>query len=331
MAILIVGAVLADAARAQQARPADRPGARATSTPAPAAASDPSPAVPTRVLVHVVAHDAKLLQDPVGGARVTIRHAETGEVLAQGTQTGGSGSTKQIMQRPDRRGETIYNTPGAARYATTLPLSKPTPVTITARGPLDHPQAMQTASKSVLLVPGQDVSGDGVVLHLHGFIVEVLEPSDTTIVPGTKAGVRARVRMLCGCPTEPGGMWDARDYTIEAQLVRDGAVVSTSALEYAGTTSEYTGLLPIPDDLEAGTASAAGPGTADSSPANSSPANSGAPDSSSARRSASESGSRSEDGLKLRVVVSDPAKGNFGLATRALTLRAPAPEPQEGR
>jgi hypothetical protein len=323
VAVLVVGAVFADATRAQQARPAEGTAPHAASTPvaSPAPAAAPA-AVPTRVLVHVVAHDAKLLQDPVGGARVTIRHAETGEVLAQGTQTGGSGSTKQIMQRPDRRGETIYNTPGAARYATTLPLSKPTPVTITARGPLDYPQAVQTASKSVLLVPGRDVSGDGVVLELHGFIVEVLEPSDTTVVPGTRAGVRARVRMLCGCPTEPGGMWDARDYTIEAQLVRDGAVVSTSSLEYAGSTSEYSGLLRVPEGLEE-TGGRASPAT-DRSGA------SAAADSSS-REPGVRDGRGADARLSLRVVVSDPGKSNFGVATRPLTLRVPAAEPQEGR
>ncbi|MFB6272169.1 MAG: hypothetical protein ABEL51_04645, partial [Salinibacter sp.] len=76
---------------------------------------------------------------------------------------------------------------------------------ITSEGPLGSPQATQTASKTVLLVPGKDVTGDGIALPLHGFIVEVLSPSSGTATPGEALSVRARVRMLCGCPTRPGG------------------------------------------------------------------------------------------------------------------------------
>lgn len=72
-------------------------------------------AVPTRVVVRALSNDAKIIQDPVGGARITIRDAETGEVLAQGLQTGDSGSTDKIMRQPRERGATIYDVPGAAR------------------------------------------------------------------------------------------------------------------------------------------------------------------------------------------------------------------------
>jgi len=55
-------------------------------------------------------------------------------------------------------------------------------------------------------VPGEDVTGDGLTLTLHGFIVEVLSPSGGDLGPGTDVTVRARLRMMCGCPTEPGGL-----------------------------------------------------------------------------------------------------------------------------
>ncbi|MFB6097921.1 MAG: hypothetical protein ABEK84_02190 [Salinibacter sp.] len=229
-------------------------------------------ATPTTVVVRAVANDAKLLQDPVGGAHITIRNTETGEVLAEGRQTGDSGSTEKIIRQPHERGATIYDVPGAAKYKTTLSLERPTRVRITAKGPLDYPQAVQTASKTVLLVPGKDVTGDGITLHLHGFIVEVLSPSSGTATPGESLSVRARVRMLCGCPTRPGGLWDSSRYTIRAQLVRDGAVVAETPLSFTGTTSEYEGAIEVP---EAGA-------------------------------------------TRVRVVVSDPERGNFGMATTAL-------------
>jgi hypothetical protein len=203
--------------------------------------------VPTQITVRAVSNDAKLLQDPVGGARITIEDAETGEVLAEGRQTGDSGSTDKMMRQPHERGATIYDVPGAARYETTLALTEPTRVRVTAEGPLDYPQAMQTASKTLTLVPGEDVTGDGLTLTLHGFIVEVLSPAEGDVRPGDDVAVRARVRMMCGCPTEPGGFWDATRYTIAAQLLRDGRVVAETPLSFAGTTSEYEGTLSVPD------------------------------------------------------------------------------------
>jgi hypothetical protein len=201
---------------------------------------------PTTLTIHVRSNDAKLLQDPVGGARVTIRNAATGAILAEGLQQGSSGSTEQIMRQPHRRGDDIFTTPGAARYVATLPLTEPTRVEVTAEAPLDYPQAMQSASKTFWLMPGQDVTGDGVVLTVHGFIVEVLAPMGTDAQPGETLTVRSRVRMLCGCPTEPGGMWDASTYTITAQLLRDGDVVATAPMEFTGTTSEYETALTVP-------------------------------------------------------------------------------------
>lgn len=211
----------------------------------PAAAQE---AMPTQVTVRAVSNDAKLIQDPVGGAHITIEDAETGEVLAEGRQTGDSGSTDRIMHQPRERGTTIYDVPGAAKYEATLDLTEPTRVRVTAEGPLDYPQAVQTASKTLTLIPGEDVTGDGLTLTLHGFIVEVLAPTEGEVRPGDDVAVRARVRMMCGCPTEPGGLWNADRYTIAAQLLRNGRVVAEAPLSFAGTTSEYEGTVSVPNE-----------------------------------------------------------------------------------
>jgi len=201
----------------------------------------------TRVVVRAASNDAKLVQDPVGGAHIRIVNTETGEVLAEGTQRGDSGSTEKIMRQPRSRGTSIYDTPGAAHFETTLMLERPTRVRVTARGPLDYPHAQQRTSKTLLLMPGEDVTGDGLVLTLHGFIVEALQPTDPSVSVGKTIDVRARVRMMCGCPTEPGGLWDSNRYTIRAVLVGpDGSVVAASPLSYAGTTSEYEGMVTVP-------------------------------------------------------------------------------------
>lgn len=212
------------------------------------AACDPFPAVqaapePTRVDVHVVARDAKLVGSAVGGAQVTIRDAESGEVLAEGVHEGGTGDTGLIMGARERNAN-VFTTPGAAAYTAELALDAPRRVTVEATGPLDFPQARTSASTTLLVMPGEDVTGDGVVLELWGYIVEILGPPAAS---SSENGlpVRARVRMLCSCPTQPGGLWDAP--AVRAHLTApDGSVVAETALEYEGDDSTYGGSLALP-------------------------------------------------------------------------------------
>lgn len=218
---------------------------------------DADAGVPTTVVVRAISQDGKVIYDSVGGARITLRDAATGAVLAEGVQAGGSGDTDRIMRQPHARGADVYATEGAAKFEAVLRLRQPTRVEVTAEGPLAYPQATQRATKTLWLVPGEDVTGNGVVLTLHGFIVEILAPDapaaaasvtpGAAVTPGSAVPVRARVRMTCGCPTRPGGLWDADRFTIAAQLVAaSGAVVATTPLAYAGETSTYAGTLTAP-------------------------------------------------------------------------------------
>ena len=174
-------------------------------------------AVPTEVTVHVIAKDAKAIYDVVGGAWVTITDQKTGKVLAEGLHTGKSaGSTQKIMIEPHKRGDTIFATPNTAFFRTTLDLEAPTVVEIKAAGPMDYPQAKRTASKTLLLVPGEHITGDGVVLEIHGLIVEA---------EAGNGEVSARVRMACSCPIEPGGIWNADEFDVTAALLNSGGEI----------------------------------------------------------------------------------------------------------
>ncbi len=153
-------------------------------------------AIPTKVMVRAVSRDAKVIQDPVGGARITIREVATGTVLAQGVQQGRSGNTELIMVKPRARGATVFDTPGTAGFLATLMLDRPTVVEITAEGPLGNPQATQRASKTLLLVPGQHLLGEGVLLEIHGFIVDLLAPvAGAEARAGQLLPVRVKVTM----------------------------------------------------------------------------------------------------------------------------------------
>jgi hypothetical protein len=201
-----------------------------------------SPGVETHVLVHVRAHDAKLIGDAVGGARVTITNAGTGEVLATGVTTGGTGDTRRIIQAPHERYEDFMDTPGAAGFRASFHLTRPTVIEVSALGPLDFPQATARASTTLLLEPGTDVGGNGVVLDLRGLIVEVLDATPASGSAGVT--VRARVRMLCSCSTEPGGLWTVERVT--ARLMDGDDVVAEAPLQYSGETSLYSGTVPSP-------------------------------------------------------------------------------------
>ena len=204
-------------------------------------------AVPTQVRVRVVSHDAKLIGSNVGGARIVIQDAATGAVLAEGMQAGSTGDTERIMVTPHERGATIYGTEDAAGFLATLDLARPITVDVTAYGPMEPAHAMQRATKRMLLVPGQDVLGEGVLLELNGFTVRLLDVPHRAEAEAPMP-VRAHVTMLCGCPTEPGGLWDADRITITAQLRGpDGTVATEVPLSFAGTTSTYEGSVPVPD------------------------------------------------------------------------------------
>ena len=193
----------------------------------------------TKVLVRVTAKDAKIIGSGVGGARITIRDAVSGTVLAEGVQTGSTGSTSSIMGARERDA-TVYDTDGAAGFLAELDLREPTRVLIEATGPLGVEHAVQMGSKSVLVIPGRDITGEGVIIELNGFTVEVQSPEIGQVLHAGEAfDVRTRVTMLCGCPTEPGGMWDSDDYEIVVRAVRDHEVVGEWPMAFTGTTSEY--------------------------------------------------------------------------------------------
>lgn len=149
----------------------------------------------TKLRVRVVSCDAKIIGTLVGGCRITVKNSVTGQVLAQGLHLGGSGDTEKIIKQPRQRGGPIFDTEGTADYEVGLDLKEPTAVEITAEGPLAYPQALQRGSKTTWLIPGEDLLGDGLLLELNGFIVDIMTPESVDVLHShdpvhLKAGVR---------------------------------------------------------------------------------------------------------------------------------------------
>ncbi|MCZ6537420.1 MAG: hypothetical protein O7C03_05325 [Gammaproteobacteria bacterium] len=198
-------------------------------------------AEPVNIKVRVLANDAKFVGTSMGGVRVVISDIENGTVLANGITRGATGDTGLIMRKPRQRGASII-TDETAVFSASIDISRPTRVRIEASGPLGFLDSMAQISVTHWLIPGHDIV-DGWTMTLPGFVLELID------VP-RKAGrgddipVHVKLVMMCGCPTEPGGLWDSDQYTIKGQLWSGDRLVSETDLEYTGTTSHYRAVIP---------------------------------------------------------------------------------------
>jgi len=199
--------------------------------------------VETKVTVCVVAKDAKFIGTSLGGALVTIRNADTGEVMATGVTAGSTGNTELLMKKPITR-RTPMADEKSAKFTATLDIDAPVRVEIAATGPLAQRQAANTVSVTQWILPGKDiVAGNAVMLELPGFVVDVLAPPSHIRI-GTapqQVTIAANVTMMCGCPVEPGGLWNSDTFEIRAIVIRDGVRVGEVPMTFAGTTSQFQG------------------------------------------------------------------------------------------
>ena len=207
---------------------------------------------PTTILVRVVAHGAMVLGREVGGARVTITDVETKQVLATGIQQGEAGDQNQIMRTPHLMEEPVYSARPAAAFTTTVELHRPTLVEITAEGPLAHPASMQQASQTVLLIPGQDLTNDGIVLHLYGYIVQIEHPKEgQALMANDDVTLRASVKTLSGTLVRPHGDWDSRKIRIYGELLIGDHVVERLQMFFSNETGTFEAPFFVPKPHEA--------------------------------------------------------------------------------
>ena len=68
----------------------------------------------------------------------------------------------------------------------------------------------------------------------------------------TEVDLHANVVMMCGCPIEPKGLWDADKLEVKAIVKRNGERIAQLDLAYAGETSQFATKVPVeaPGDYE---------------------------------------------------------------------------------
>ncbi|MCB1444074.1 MAG: hypothetical protein KDJ72_13745 [Methyloceanibacter sp.] len=204
-------------------------------------------AEPTDITVRVLSKDAKFVGSSMGGARVVLRDADTGKILAEGVTEGGTGDTGLIMHE-DRGRRATLSTDDAAKFTATIDIDEPRLVEVEVFGPLGQRQSANRVTATQWVVPGEDITGgDGWLIELPGYVVDVLAPPAHLNLPAEmrKVELRANVTLMCGCPITPGGLWDARELTVKALVTRNGEKLPSIDLEYGGAPSQFTGSVSV--------------------------------------------------------------------------------------
>jgi len=199
----------------------------------------PLNAQPTTIVVRAKAVDAKFIGSSMGGALVIIRDVISDSIISTGYTNGSTGDTDLIMKEPMVRGESI-TTEGTASFKTTIDLVIPQLVNIEVYSPLNNAGTKIKAERQIWLIPGKDIMGEGIIIDISGFVIDLVSPyihhryhvNDTI-------EIKANVVMMCGCPVQPGGLWDADKYEINAVFRQDGKVVKELKLAYTGESNLF--------------------------------------------------------------------------------------------
>ena len=167
-------------------------------------------------MVRAKAKDAKFIGTSIGGARILVKDALTGEILADGLTTGSTGNTDKIMKQDWKRSENLSDAETAG-FNASLDIDEPTFVTIEVYAPVNKKQAEVMSSTQLWVIPGKDITGDGVVLEVPGFVVDILSPqTHERIASKDIIELKANIVMMCGCPVTKDGIWDANQYEVKA-------------------------------------------------------------------------------------------------------------------
>lgn len=170
----------------------------------------------TSIMIRAKAKDAKFIGTSIGGARILVKDALTGEIMAEGVTSGSTGDTEKIMNKDWQRGEELSDD-NTAGFKARLDIEKPTFVTVEAYAPVNKKQAEVRSSTQLWVIPGKNIDGDGIVLEIPGFVVDILSPqTHERIASSENIELKANIVLMCGCPVTKGGIWDADQYEVKA-------------------------------------------------------------------------------------------------------------------
>ncbi|MCW3466993.1 hypothetical protein [Chitinophaga nivalis] len=202
----------------------------------------------TKVIIRAKARDGKFVGSSLGGAYIIIRNNLNNQILAEGKTAGTTGNTQLIMQTPLSRGGSICDDQ-TAKFEANIDIAEPTAVSITVYAPLNNRQAQTKVSTELWLIPGKHILGDGIILEIPGFIIDILTPRTHQYIPlhtiaGKPFAVQANMVMMCGCVIQKGGIWNADKIEVKGILKKDGQYIREVELSLIATNL-FEGNFPI--------------------------------------------------------------------------------------
>ena len=175
----------------------------------------------TNIMIRAKAKDAKFIGSSIGGAKILVKDAVNGAILDEGITTGSTGDTDKIMKEDWKRFEALSDDKTAG-FLAKIDIDKPRFITVEALAPFNKKQASVLSSIQLWVIPGKDITGDGIVLEIPGFVVDILSPqTHERIKASEKIALTANVVMMCGCPVTQDGIWDANQYEVKAIITSD--------------------------------------------------------------------------------------------------------------
>ncbi|WET49926.1 hypothetical protein PYS58_02095 [Chryseobacterium indologenes] len=212
-------------------------------------------ATETQVMVRAKAKDAKFIGSSLGGAHIIIRNKLNQQILAEGNTTGSTGNTDLIMKTPKVRGNSITDEQTGG-FVATIDIDEPTFVTIEVISPLNSRQAQAVVSTELWLIPGKNILGEGIILEIPGYIIDILKPRThqyiaLSTIKDKPFLFQANIVMMCGCVIEKGGVWNSDEIEVKGILKKDGKFVKNIDMSWVSTNLfEGNHIINIPGNYE---------------------------------------------------------------------------------
>jgi hypothetical protein len=196
-------------------------------------------ATETKIMIRAKARDAKFIGTSLGGAHIIIRNKLNQRILAEGNTTGSTGNTDLIMKTPKVRGNSITDAQTGG-FMAAVDIDEPTFVNIEVISPLNSKQAQAVVSTELWLIPGKHILGEGVILEIPGYIIDILKPRTHQYIALNSIKdkpflFQANVVMMCGCVIDKGGVWNSDEIEVKGILKKDGKFVKNIDMSLVST------------------------------------------------------------------------------------------------
>lgn len=193
----------------------------------------------TRVMIRAKAKDAKFIGSSLGGAHIIVRNKLNQKILAEGNTTGSTGNTDLIMKTPKLRGNSITDDQTGG-FVANIDIDEPTFVTIEVISPLNSRQAQAVVSTELWLIPGKNILGEGIILEIPGYIIDILKPRThqyiaLNTIKDKPFMFQANIVMMCGCVIEKGGVWNSDEIEVRGILKKDGKFIKNIDMSWVST------------------------------------------------------------------------------------------------